>query len=129
SSLYASLSNGDQLSLPVLRFQVMLCRKVYDIILVCLSKHEPIEDVRENLFIAQGPFAFCVFFHHIEQLAKLSVSAHYSPIIKQYHTVLGDYTKLSLVMVPFNQSVATFFTQLHSNKHLECDILVNLFLF
>lgn len=127
-SIYASLSKNDQLALPVIRFQVMLCRKVYDIILVCLSKQEPIEDVLENFFIACDPFAFCVFFHHVEQLKKLPLSENYTPVIAQYHSALTDFTKLSVEKIPFKKSVDTFFAQPQSNKSLECDILTNLFL-
>lgn len=112
-----------------LRFQVALCRKVFDILLVCLSTQEETTRAAQmkDLCLNSNPFTFCVLFHHLDNMAALPVSPKFAPTIAQFRGRLVD--SLDIMDTLLCSQIDILFKSGPQCKSLDCDILINLIMF
>ena len=128
-SLYRACTKKYDQPSASLRLQVILCRKVYDILLVCLSTQD--ETTRtalfQQIFSKTKPFAFCVLFHHLDQLSEIDNSPIYNSTITQLRSHLVDGS-VPIIDVLLDSQIEILFEKSQS-KSLDCDILVNILAF
>lgn len=124
-----------------LSFQVIICRKIFDVLLVLLvkiyddHKHLPderrwrdmVDSVLDVLAVGLRPYSYCVLVHHLSRLSTKPITARYTAVNIQCKEFLVDRFRDRAEQLVYAQLVQLFTANTAIN--LNCNIFIDLLAF